>query len=71
MHAFRAPETSLGDLDAKATASLIAAAADIALVVDAAGVIRDFSVNSEELSRELAAGGGKRVNVRSIARYLA
>ena len=56
MHAFRAPETSLGDLDAEATASLIAAAADIALVVDGAGVIRDFAVNSEELSRELAGG---------------
>jgi transcriptional regulator PpsR len=56
VHAFRAPETSLGDLDARATASLIAAAADIALVVDGAGVIRDFSVNSEELSRELAGG---------------
>ena len=56
MHAFRAPETSLGDLDAEATAALIAAAADIALVVDGAGVIRDYAVNSEELSREL--GGG-------------
>ena len=56
MHAFRAPETSLGDLDAEAAASLIAAAADIALVVDGAGVIRDFAVNSEELSREFAGG---------------
>lgn len=56
MHAFRAPEISLGDLDAEATASLITAAADIALVVDGAGVIRDFAVNSDELSRELAGG---------------
>ncbi|MBD0272381.1 MAG: transcriptional regulator PpsR [Acetobacteraceae bacterium] len=56
MHGFRAPETSLGDLDAEATASLITAAADIALVVDSAGVIRDFAVNSEELSREFAGG---------------
>lgn len=56
MHPFRAPETSLGDLDAEATASLITAAADIALVVDGDGVIRDFAVNSEELSRELAGG---------------
>lgn len=56
MHAFRAPQTSLGDLDAEATASLIAAAADIALVVDGAGVIRDFAVNSEELLRDLAGG---------------
>jgi transcriptional regulator PpsR len=43
-------------LDAQATASLIAAAADITLVVDGAGVIRDFAVNSEELSREFAGG---------------
>jgi transcriptional regulator PpsR len=56
VHAFRAPETSLGDLDAEGTASLISAAADIALVVDSDGVIRDFAVNSEELSRELAGG---------------
>jgi transcriptional regulator PpsR len=56
VHAFRAPESSLGDLDAEATASLIAAAADIALVVDGAGVIRDFAMNSEELSRDLAGG---------------
>ena len=56
MHAFRAPETSLGDLDAEGTASLISAAADIALVVDGDGVIRDLAVNSEELSRELAGG---------------
>jgi len=56
VHAFRAPATSLGDLDAEATASLITAAADIALVVDGAGVIRDFAVNSEELSREFAGG---------------
>jgi hypothetical protein len=56
VHAFRAPETSLGELDAEATASLITAAADIALVVDGAGVIRDYAVNSEELSRDLAGG---------------
>jgi len=56
VQAFRAPATSLGDLDAEATASLIAAAADIAFVVDGAGVIRDFAVNNEELSRELAGG---------------
>jgi transcriptional regulator PpsR len=44
------------DLDAEAAASLIAAASDIALVVDRGGVIRDVSVNSEDLSRDLAAG---------------
>ena len=37
---FRAPKESLGDLDAEAAATLIAAAADIALIVDAQGMIR-------------------------------
>ena len=56
MQGFRVPETSLGEFDAEAAASLIAAAADIALVVDGAGVIRGLTVNSEEPSRDLAGG---------------
>ena len=38
---FLSPQTSLGDLDAGSAASLIAAASDVTLIVDAAGVIRD------------------------------
>ena len=49
---FRAPKNSLGDLDAEAAATLIAAAADVALVVDNEGVIRDVAFGSDELSRE-------------------
>jgi len=51
--AFKAPKKSLGNLDAEAAAMLIMVAADIALIIDDQGVIRDVSFNSEELSREL------------------
>jgi transcriptional regulator PpsR len=49
---FRTPKRTLGDLDAEVAAKLIAAAADIALVVDAKGVIRDIAFGSDELSKE-------------------
>jgi transcriptional regulator PpsR len=49
---FRAPKRTLGDLDAEIAAELIAAAADIALIIDAKGVIRDVSLGSEELGQE-------------------
>jgi len=49
---FLAPKKSLGSLDIEAAARLITAAADVALVVDSQGVIRDLSFSSEELSKE-------------------
>jgi transcriptional regulator PpsR len=49
---FKAPQESLGDLDAEAVAMLIAAVADVALIVDRKGVIRDLAFGSEELSAE-------------------
>jgi transcriptional regulator PpsR len=52
--AFKAPKTSLGDLDAEAAAILITAAADVAIIVDAAGAVRDVAFNSESLAEELA-----------------
>ncbi len=52
--AFRTPKTTLGDLDAEAAAALIAVAADIALILDVDGVIRDVSIGSEELADDLA-----------------
>ncbi|MBL6455661.1 transcriptional regulator PpsR [Belnapia sp. T6] len=55
MKAFKAPKTSLGDLDAEAAAILITAAADIALILDEHGMIRDIAFSSEEL----AAGMGE------------
>jgi transcriptional regulator PpsR len=50
--AFKAPKDSLGDLDAEAVATLIATAADIALVVDGDGVIQDVAFQTD-LSIEL------------------
>ena len=46
---FGRPEVFLADLDPDVTASLIAAAADVVLMVDDAGVIRDLAFGSEEL----------------------
>jgi transcriptional regulator PpsR len=46
---FRSPEKTLGGLDAGTAASLLLAAADIALVVDRGGTIRDIAVGSEDL----------------------
>ncbi|MBK1697463.1 transcriptional regulator PpsR [Rhodovibrio salinarum] len=49
---FKAPEESLGNLNAEAMGSLIAAAGDVAFIVDAEGVIRDVAFNSAELAQE-------------------
>lgn len=50
---FKSPRKSLGGLDAETTAGLIAAAADVALVLDRKGVIKDIAFGSEELSRDV------------------
>ena len=50
---FRWPQTSLGSLDAAQAAAVVTASADIALVVDRAGVIRDMALPNAELSAEL------------------
>lgn len=50
---FTAPETSLGDIDARTAAALLGATADITLVVDRSGVILDLAVGSADLSREV------------------
>ena len=54
MRAFRAPRTSLGHLDAEAAAGLVTASADVALVLDEQGAIRDIGFGSDELARDLA-----------------
>src|SRR3954471_7654018 len=46
---FEAPEAFLGGLAAEATAALVTAAADVVLVVDGSGVIRDMAFGSDEL----------------------
>lgn len=49
---FRAPKRSLGDVDAESASRLLTAAADIALVIDPKGFIRDVALGSEELVHE-------------------
>jgi transcriptional regulator PpsR len=56
--AFRTPKTALGDIDAEAAAALISAAADIALILDENGVIRDVSIADEGLLADLAEPAG-------------
>nr|WP_294553098.1 transcriptional regulator PpsR [uncultured Rhodopila sp.] len=58
MKAFRTPKTALGDIDAEAAAALISAAADIALILDENGVIRDVSIADEGLLADLAEPAG-------------
>ncbi len=53
MKAFRFPHTSLGALDTGSAATLVAAAADVSLVVNDAGVILDIAFNNDELASEL------------------
>ena len=57
MQVFKSPKESLGDLGALPAASLIAAATDVAVIVDRQGFIRDVAFNKEELSLELDAQG--------------
>ena len=54
---FKSPKESLGDLGALSAANLIAAATDVAVVVDSQGFIRDVAFNKDELSLELDAQG--------------
>jgi len=49
---FRFPRESIGDLEAEMAATLIAATSDIALIVDADGVIRDLAFGSDDWSVE-------------------
>ena len=46
---FQQPELFLGHLDADTAGTLIAAAADVVLIVDDKGIIRDMAVGSNEL----------------------
>ena len=52
MREFESPGTSLGGLSADVIGQLIAASADVALIVDDDGVIRDLAFGSEDLLRE-------------------
>jgi transcriptional regulator PpsR len=50
---FSAPKNSLGEIDTDAAAELLAATADITLVLDHEGVIRDVAAGSPELAAEI------------------
>jgi transcriptional regulator PpsR len=54
MKAFKSPARWLAGIDADAAALLIAAAADVAVILDADGIIRDFAFQSEALALEFA-----------------
>jgi transcriptional regulator PpsR len=49
---FKLPKKSLGDLDADIVARLIGMSADVALVIDTKGIIRDVAVENEDLVKE-------------------
>ncbi len=57
MKAFNAPSKSFGNLSAQTTADIIEAATDIALVIDANGVILDIAFQQPKLSTELGGCG--------------
>lgn len=56
MHQFSAPRTSLGDLDADLAAKVITASADVALILDEDGVIRDVAFGKTDFLSGGAAG---------------
>jgi transcriptional regulator PpsR len=53
LKAFTTPAKSLGVLDPEVAAALIAAASDLALIIDEHGTVEDVSFNGDELSRDL------------------
>ena len=50
---FKVPKKSLRNLDAQAAGELIAAAADVTLLVDRKGIIRDVAFGSTDLEKEV------------------
>jgi transcriptional regulator PpsR len=52
MRPFAEPEASLAALSASTAGTLLSAASDLSLIIDAQGVIRDVSSGSEDLARE-------------------
>lgn len=54
MKYFKTPKRSLGQLDAEAAATLIAAASDIALIIDGDGIICDLALNNDEIAGRIS-----------------
>ena len=57
MKAFRAPDESIGVIDADTAATLVATASDLALILDRDGVIQDMAFQRSDLSLELEGSG--------------
>ena len=57
MKPFRAPNDSLGTLDAATAATLVAQSSDLALILDSEGIIQDVAVQPSDLSLELEGYG--------------
>ena len=57
MKAFRAPQDTIGPLDAEAAATLVAASSDVAIVMDGEGIIQDTAFQQPDLSLELEGSG--------------
>ena len=55
MKSFKAPRKALTGLDAETVSSLITASTDVALVIDAKGIVRDAAFGSDELAGEIGA----------------
>ncbi len=53
MKAFKAPKKLLAHLDVTAVATLIATAADVAMIIDQTGIIRDMAFNNDEFAQGL------------------
>jgi transcriptional regulator PpsR len=51
---FDAPQRTLGSLDVEAAATLLAAASDIALVLDREGIVRDMACQDESLLSDIS-----------------
>jgi transcriptional regulator PpsR len=51
MKQFESPEVFFGGLDAGATGRVVAATADLTLLIDRQGIVRDLAITSEELGR--------------------
>lgn len=58
MKAFKAPKKFLAQLDANAVATIVAAAADVTLIIDRTGIIRDMAFNNDDFA--LGLGGQQR-----------
>ncbi len=56
MNTFKTPRQTLGDLDADIAATVIAMAADVALILDGVGVIRDIAFGNDDISKDGFAG---------------